>query len=228
MASSLLEDIPRPALVVILEYLDGSEKAALFCTSKWISELMKRSGEVTSLELFAYTKACYAVFIALVGENFLSLKTINLEYSDITDDDVGVLVDKFPNLERIDLSRTRITNFAVCVLADKLPGLKEVYIGQSDYVSDAGVEVLADKCPNLEKVSFPGCPLIRDATARALAKGCPNLNSANFTCTRISHVGVLLLAKNCKNLISLDVDFCVYVPRDLDWRNYRKFTILIF
>ncbi|KAJ4454857.1 putative D-alanine--D-alanine ligase [Paratrimastix pyriformis] len=129
-------------------------------------------------------------------------------------------------LERLYIHGCIVTeiNRTLAVIAQSCPRLRLLDVGCFEHLRDQSVEALVQGCPEMEDLNLDSCPLITDRAASAMGAlvvspeggagvrvGWPRLRKLNLTATKITALGIRLLAGGCPALVDLTLCLCAHI-----------------
>ncbi|XP_005104613.1 F-box/LRR-repeat protein 4 [Aplysia californica] len=131
------------------------------------------------------------------------------------------LGDCCKKLKSLDLWRMRSVNSeGLAHLYNNCPLLEELDVGWcTDLKAYTQCFVqLAEKCVKLKKIFMTANRTVQDSDLKSLALHCPNLEQIDVLGTReVTRNGVLFVLEKCKNLIFLDLSFCLGIATEDVW-----------
>jgi phage FluMu protein Com len=131
--------------------------------------------KLISLKIFGFKSADEVIRFA--AEH--NMQNVNLtDFSDFTDDDLKMLIDKCPNLQQLNLCGTEITDEGFKAITEKCPNLQQLNL-TSTGVTDEGLKTITEKCPNLLQLDLAHTQVTDEGIA-AIAEKCPNLQQLNL------------------------------------------------
>ena len=174
------------------------------------------------------------VCIKEIAFNCHNLKVLDIACGSITDDTLIKLAHNCPRLEVLDISHnllvttvgfTALVNLCRNLKVLKLNGLyfsdidiielsrccsnlRSLSIGSSFRITDVGMVELFHNCNKIEELDI-SLTNITDIAIFEMCYFCKRIQSLIIKgCKRISDDSILLLAKHCNSLKSLDISFC--------------------
>lgn len=101
--------------------------------------------------------------------------------------------------------RPDLNEAEVSVFTEFCPLLMDVDLGFCTTCTASILEYFAKNCESLESVNVEGCPLVGDDCCKVLAK-CKKLKHLNFSHCIVTDVGLIHLANNLQQVVSLNID----------------------
>ena len=151
------------------------------------------------------------MLIMFSDERFSKLRTLDFQYTDITDASVMEVARRCSNLQTLNLRYCRnITDASVLEVARRCSNIQSLNLGGCGRITDASVMEVGRRCSNLQTlIHHECCSKITDASLLEVARGCSNLQTLDLGENRyITDASVLEVARGCSNLQTLDLEFC--------------------
>lgn len=179
------------------------------------------NGSITDLTLSDIAKKCHQL-------QYLEL----LNCVNVTNRGIEQIASNCPNLEHLILrSCSGVGNSAIQEVARKCPRLISINLNGCVQVTDIALQELELACPNLTNVALcdcnqltdsalhyvgkntmaldmSNCEEISDKSLFSISKRCPNLRMLKLLGHNLSDIGIVSLAKGCKDLSILELSNC--------------------
>lgn len=160
------------------------------------------------------------------------LEKLRINY-ELYDQDLLDIVEKYPTLKSIDVESTEITDESISILGTLCPLLTNLSLGGCFTVTSQGLIEFFRSCPQLESFTFhvryfhlereefpyqDDGDALNDASLAALGVHCPNLKRLDIAVGWLADdidVGLFAFAEGCKNLEELKIyDMGFYMDAD--------------
>ncbi|OHE74458.1 MAG: hypothetical protein A2007_00875 [Verrucomicrobia bacterium GWC2_42_7] len=106
-------------------------------------------------------------------------------------------------VEYLDLSNSGLTDKQLPFIVQQHPNLKILFLSYCQTLTDEGLAVLG-QLHRLEEINLSNTEL-KDKSLIEMANGCPNLIKCDYSRTKITSKGLIVLGFRCKNITSLEV-----------------------
>jgi hypothetical protein len=173
--------------------------------SNMISWLNSRSIKIRRLKCNRISNTI-AVKVGHIGS---SLHWLSIKDRNMTDENLGKIIDGCPNLQSVELYECRnITDDSIIRLIEMCPHLNSLDLTCCYKTTDLSVVSLAEQCPDLYSLNLDRCNNVTDSSITELAEKCSNLNTLNLSRLYVTDISITRLAENCPHLHCLDVSNC--------------------
>lgn len=181
---------------------------ALYILASWNKKLISITLE-----------ACYEITdngVIEIAKNNPKLLEISLSLCDqITDTAIISLANHCPRLTSVDFAFTGIGDNGVVAVAEKCRELVHVNLNYCENITDNAIIALANQCPKLTSIDFSNTT-INDKSVITLVDHCPKLTEVSLkNCNNITVAVLIALAKNCHNLVKINVENTKVTYNDL-------------
>ncbi len=193
-------------------------------------ELSKRCRRLRSLDLSRFDDLTDRELI-LLGKKCLSLETLTLSGTKITEKGITELIADLPNLKSLDMStcHTKHSRFvpAYSLITNAVArqlGISSIFqslnlANSYSQLTDVGLKELA-KCPTLQSLNLKQCYGLKDDCLKELTK-CSELRLLNLTdCSKLTDEGFREICK-LSALQSLNLAYC-YQLTNISLREIAK------
>eukprot|EP01034_Spumella_vulgaris_P025871 gene25871-32375_t len=126
----------------------------------------------------------------------------------VTSSSLNAVAVNCAKMHTFDLSNCSDIDGTVRLIAERCPLLKRLFISKSGNVTEDTLMYLTQQSLDLTIFEAPKCICVTDATLSSLAEHCPKLVWLDISSTKITDVGVRSIAKYCKSMSHLSLDWC--------------------
>lgn len=141
---------------------------------------------------------------AFAGKTYPLIEILNLDSSDVTDEEIAKIIHSFPSLRLINLGWTKITEYSLNTLLKNCPNLEviSIYMNKMDGKGFAELNQTNSKVRviNFSHNNSIGKEKLPENTLIKLLEACPNLEEISFEATEVDWEGLISTDKTFLNL----------------------------
>ena len=165
-------------------------------------------------ELCRYVAPVCKTWLAYARDSTLWIEITEGEFQSVPSDLLVKVITSWCSLLKVlDLKgRTDIDGSDLKAIFGSCPLIENLSFAFCDQINDEMMKLLSDNCPNLKYVNFEGCKISDSSLIYLFGKPIHGLNVSH--CNMISDEGLIFIAKNFKQLCSLDLDGVQWISQD--------------
>lgn len=188
-------------------------------TGDCIAPFGKTCTKLKRLRLIGFRDRTY--FKALVNVISMNPDLRHLELSVtryVTDAGVQMLANACSKLQELILTTCpEVSDRGVDYLTSTCKDLRCITLSGANLVTDAGVQLIAARCSHLYHLEISRSSIVTDTALKSVSRCLPYVKSLTFnSCNRITHQGVLVIIRQCRRMVQLQLQRCSSIGRDFD------------
>lgn len=180
-----------------------------------LSPFLSSCTNLRKLDLSEYASLDNTTALA-IGQYCTGLETLDLSFSEFTDDELSSILEGCTNLKNLNLNHCEgLTTNAANIIAENCRELKSLDISEWNELLDMSVDLITRNCELLETLNLSGYAeefetSVGDESILSIATNCRNLTSLSLEdCDNLTGAHFDVLARNCTALRHLNLKGCL-------------------
>ena len=226
-------DFTSRGIINVINKLSNLKTLDISCNSIFDNiekELINKSIEIINIKDMRYQSILWTPILRSLN-NLENLKSINLSFNNLTDEDLTMLSNKnlvslnisncgkmtnycinhicnnFKNLKVLNISNNNILkNKFIKLISENLKNLTSLYINNNTNVNFDSIKYICDNLKNLTELELGKCDKLIDESIKYICDNLKNLTSLNISnCSKLTDESIKYICDNLKNLTNLNI-----------------------